>query len=528
MKPIYLIKDLSKISGCSPRILKFYLRLGLLKKIGVVLRPVSVILMTAPMNGLKRYTFYRGRNFPSKKSIRSCKGPMFKMFLTRTVILSFILNGLVFSFIRIGYSQDSKQPAQQDLDHIVGQVLDQFEEKMNTGGDQSPEDVIKIPEIIIPLEGGDFVETSAQEQAPVEEVIKEMRAVSLEHADPSVVVEKLNQLKSVTGEVTYIEEEHTLTLKDSAPEIAKMTAFIKQVDIPLETEVFQLKYADGNAMLSEIEGRLTKDIGKVYFDQKTDALRVTDARERIDSIAELIKRVDRVNKDVEVTSEVIEIVLNDEHVNGIDWEAIVSEYKFLKFEQAKYFRSEGQLNLGTVSGEDYDILVDALDTVGLVHPASRETVTIANAKEGFVSVSTGLLEDVEKGTQGLEVRKTPKDPEFLEKTPEEEKARFHLRPVIHKDHSITVFLDSQIRERNGDFSSRQKDQELRFPVGDENVIVIGGIFKEVFARSSWKIPLLGSIPLLGAIFRDEGKELRTSEIVLFLTINLVDKGSIDE
>jgi len=34
MKSIYLIKDLSKISGTSTHTLKFYLRLGLLKEIG--------------------------------------------------------------------------------------------------------------------------------------------------------------------------------------------------------------------------------------------------------------------------------------------------------------------------------------------------------------------------------------------------------------------------------------------------------------------------------------------------------------
>ena len=34
MKNIYLIKDLSKISGFSTHTLKFYLRLGLLKEIG--------------------------------------------------------------------------------------------------------------------------------------------------------------------------------------------------------------------------------------------------------------------------------------------------------------------------------------------------------------------------------------------------------------------------------------------------------------------------------------------------------------
>lgn len=34
MKNIYLLKDLSNISGCSTHTLKFYLRLGLLKEIG--------------------------------------------------------------------------------------------------------------------------------------------------------------------------------------------------------------------------------------------------------------------------------------------------------------------------------------------------------------------------------------------------------------------------------------------------------------------------------------------------------------
>ncbi|MEM6337366.1 MAG: hypothetical protein AAF752_12420, partial [Bacteroidota bacterium] len=52
---------------------------------------------------------------------------------------------------------------------------------------------------------------------------------------------------------------------------------------------------------------------------------------------------------------------------------------------------------------------------------------------------------------------------------------------------------------------------------DGETIVLGGLIEEREDVVQTKIPILGSIPLLGRLFRSERKETRKSELVIFLT-----------
>ena len=73
----------------------------------------------------------------------------------------------------------------------------------------------------------------------------------------------------------------------------------------------------------------------------------------------------------------VQIVLNDEHREGVDWEAIVSDFHSLplkKEDNPVWADKKYHLHAGTVSNEDYAVLLDALDTVGKVTPLPQERV----------------------------------------------------------------------------------------------------------------------------------------------------------
>jgi general secretion pathway protein D len=48
-------------------------------------------------------------------------------------------------------------------------------------------------------------------------------------------------------------------------------------------------------------------------------------------------------------------------------------------------------------------------------------------------------------------------------------------------------------------------------------VVIGGLMRNQIARTDTKIPLLGDIPVLGALFRSSSTSLRKSNLILVLT-----------
>lgn len=64
-------------------------------------------------------------------------------------------------------------------------------------------------------------------------------------------------------------------------------------------------------------------------------------------------------------------------------------------------------------------------------------------------------------------------------------------------------------------------------VKDQVTIVIGGLIKEEKIKTTKKIPLLGSIPILGFAFRSKDDLVRKTEIILFLTPRIIS-GDISE
>jgi type II secretory pathway component GspD/PulD (secretin) len=59
-------------------------------------------------------------------------------------------------------------------------------------------------------------------------------------------------------------------------------------------------------------------------------------------------------------------------------------------------------------------------------------------------------------------------------------------------------------------------------------VVIGGLKKQDKIQETSKIPLLGDLPLLGAMFRFEGESTVNSELVVFITPHVVVKPKLTE
>jgi len=61
-----------------------------------------------------------------------------------------------------------------------------------------------------------------------------------------------------------------------------------------------------------------------------------------------------------------------------------------------------------------------------------------------------------------------------------------------------------------------------------NTVVIGGLRKQTVNRDISKVPFFGDIPLLGGLFRFEGEETVTNELVVFITPKIIEEPVLSE
>ncbi len=370
---------------------------------------------------------------------------------------------------------NQNMPTELELD-VLEDVVEIGEIDLNALLDEDPIEE-EIPEEVVALE-------EAEPQGAIE-----VKVIPLLHAEASSLIDALGQMKSPDGEVSYNEADRTIVLKDVPGQIEAMSAFIKKIDILLETGIFALEYVQAADIAASIEAALTEDIGQAEFDEEANSIVVTDTPVKIGKIKKLIRKLDLFNVEVSIASRILKIVLNDEHPVGVDWEAIVSAYQELAlFEGGE--EDVKQLGLGTVSQEDYDILLEALDTVGAVRTVAQDDIRTENEATGTISSRMSL-------SRGKEVQ-------------------FYLTPSIKKEEPLEVGI-----------TMKEADEDnVTVQMKNGETIVIGGLFENVMVASTWKIPLLGDLPLLGFVFRNEGEESRKAETITFLTVKAAEKKKL--
>ena len=108
-----------------------------------------------------------------------------------------------------------------------------------------------------------------------------------------------------------------------------------------------------------------------------------------------------------------------------------------------------------------------------------------------------------------------------------------VTPQINESDYVTLEAFLEVQEIEGDVSQADPSQggpttskrsiENTVVVKDNQTIVIGGLISETETDSETKIPILGDLPLVGALFRGKSKQSRKVNLVVFLTPHIIEE-----
>ncbi len=108
-------------------------------------------------------------------------------------------------------------------------------------------------------------------------------------------------------------------------------------------------------------------------------------------------------------------------------------------------------------------------------------------------------------------------------------------PHINEDNEIRLEIEEEISEQGatsgtlGVVSINRRTARTEVMVRDQQTIVIGGLMRDAIQNSEDKVPVLGDIPILGALFRKTSKTKRKTNLLLILTPYIIrDPGDLRE
>ena len=110
-----------------------------------------------------------------------------------------------------------------------------------------------------------------------------------------------------------------------------------------------------------------------------------------------------------------------------------------------------------------------------------------------------------------------------------------VTPTIGEDGYITLKIKPEVSNVVRELETAQgnsipivgtQEAETTVMVKDGMTIIMGGLIQDKQVKTTSKIPIIGSIPLLGIPFRKEYDKIQKGELVIFLTPHIVT-GDID-
>jgi general secretion pathway protein D len=405
----------------------------------------------------------------------------------------------------------------------------------------------------------------------------DIEVIPLQHGSASDVVRVVSALKQAaaggeTGKpLGLVADDRTNSVLISGDEMSRLRlrVLISHLDTPLEdggnTQVVYLRYADAEDLATRLreqvtaitatpgaEGQAAGRRGEnivIWADPGTNALVITAPAEAMRSLRMVIDKLDIRRAQVLVEAIIAEVAYNRAAELGVTWaidgsndnniigltklgsRANISDLVAAGASGATGAAAAiaalpqgiliGGGRLGSSSGTNWGVVLNALLSDSDTNVLSTPSIVTMDNEEAEIKVgqevpfltgqftNTGAAQGVVNPFQTIE----RKDVGLTLK----------VTPQINEGDAVvmTVSLETSNLSRAGtggavDLITNQRRITQKVLIEDGEILVLGGLVSDDLVQTESKVPILGSIPVLGYLFRSQSATTEKRTLMVFL------------
>lgn len=288
---------------------------------------------------------------------------------------------------------------------------------------------------------------------------------------------------------------------------------------------------------SELEDALMSVIGdgggrRVHVSPQAGIATVRAYPNEIRAAQDFLASAERnLQRQVILEARIVEVALNDQFEQGVNWQAITSRIG----DGVTNFGFGGGDNISgafsaSFSGDNFDGVLQLLQTQGNVQVLSSPRVTATNNQKAVIKIGEDeyFVTDVSTTTvTGTATTSTPN----VQLTPFFSGIALDVTPQIGENGDVILHVHPSVTET----AEQQKrivlnQEELILPLARSNiretdtiirarngeVVVIGGLMQTSYMETERQVPILGDIPIFGALFRQQERREQKKELVIML------------
>ena len=408
--------------------------------------------------------------------------------------------------------------------------------------------------------------------------------VRLEHASASEIVRILTTLAQqprsdgmpVTTSLVADARTNSVLIGGDKSERLRLRALIAHLDTPLEdggdTQVRYLRYADAEDLATKLQQHFTAQVQaaasqaaagsatatvSVWADTQTNALIVNAPPKMMRSLMLIVDKLDIRRAQVLVEAIIVEVMVDKTSELGITWAAgsdssnsPIAMTNFPTFgagivQVAAVAGSGGLVDPTGLIGEGLTIGLGRISDTGISFAGIIRALQ-GDANTNIISTPSIVTTDNEEATLnvGQEVPFVTGSYSsagaagniggvnpFQTIQRQQIGIKLKITPQINEGDSLLLKIFQEIssiaQSAAGavDLITNQRIIETTVIVDDRQILVLGGLMEDVLRESDQRVPILGSIPIIGNLFRSRKTDKIKTNLLIFIRPTILRDSS---
>ena len=365
---------------------------------------------------------------------------------------------------------------------------------------------------------------------------------------------------------------------------ARMRALVEHLDTPLQragnVKVVYLKYANA-ADVAQVLTKVMQNIGRldssksktnndatIEADEGTNSLIITADADEMAALESVIYQLDIRRAQVLVEAIIVEMEVIDGQDLGLQWlfandsgiyGSQVSQdvstagaiSQAVLGDNSSSTNVMGDFDLGRLAGAlagspgftlgwgavDDDlsmtVIMNALKKQSNANILSTPTLLTLDNQEAYITVGqnvpfvTGAYTNTGSGGSGVQ------NP-FQTIERENVGITLTVTPHINDGDSVVLDIEQEVSSLTGlssiasDLITNERKIQTKVLAGDGRTVVLGGLIKDNVQDGTQRVPVLGSIPLLGRLFRNDAVEVTKTNLLIFIRPTIIRDDKVLE
>ncbi len=310
------------------------------------------------------------------------------------------------------------------------------------------------------------------------------------------------------------------------------------------------------AQAKPVEGQAPGGMAGIQFDADTNAVLMTADSDVMESLLTVVESLDIRRAQVLVEAIIVEVSENNGKELGIEWMYRDSEYGFgssgrgadrgllggvagAAFEGGDAGLADLASGLGGIAGQvfgigrlgtrtDFAALIKLLQENNKTNILSTPNLLTTDNHEA--SISVGQEVPFETGSYTSTGGTTNPSSPFT--TIERKDVGVMLTVTPHVNDGDSVVLDiSQEVSSIEDTTTRgiitnKRTIETQILAENSQIVVLGGLIRDEIRTTDLKVPILGSIPVIGNAFRSQTSDVVKTNLLVFIRATVVEDGKM--